>query len=463
MMEVYAGFLTHTDAQVGRIVALLEELDELDDTLLFVMSDNGASAEGGARGSFNEQYFFNFVPESLEENLARIDDLGTPAANNHYPWGWAWAGNTPLKRFKRDTHEGGVADPMIVHWPSRIGTEGATRHQYTHAIDVVPTVLDLLGIDAPDTIAGVPQTPIEGVSFAASLVDPDAPSTHVTQYYEMLGSRGLYHDGWKAVVFHSPTFIAYDGSDTSKPFDEDVWELYHVDEDFAEVDDLAATHPERLAELVERWWHEAERFQVLPLNNEPGRFGDPTYRRERQEFRSGVGPLPEAVAPALKNRPFTVEATLEVPADGPIDGVIAAHGSHAGGYALWIGDRRLRWTYNFVGTEITTVSAEVELPAGPVVARMELRRTGGPGEGAEVELWYGDVPVGSGLVPHTTVLTYGTPGFAVGFQPAGPICDELPGRAELPEGVLRLVVFEAQGRDPIRAAVDQPPSDLATQ
>ncbi len=460
MMEVYAGFLTHTDAQVGRVVQHLEDLGELDDTLLFVMSDNGASAEGGARGSFNEQYFFNFVPESLDENLARIDLLGTPAANNHYPWGWAWAGNTPLKRFKRDTHEGGVADPMIVHWPSGIGTEGGTRHQYAHAVDLVPTVLDLLGIDAPDTIAGVPQTPIEGTSFATSLRDAAAPATHTTQYYEMLGSRGLYHDGWKAVVFHSPTFIAYDGSDTSRPFDEDVWELYHVDEDFAEVHDLAATHPERLAELTERWWTEAERFQVLPLNNEPGRYGDPTYRRDRHEYRSGVGPLPEAVAPALKNRPFTMEATLDVPASGPVDGVIAAHGSHAGGYALWIGDRRLRFTYNFVGTTFTTVAAEVELPAGPVVARVEARRDG---QGLEVELRYGDVPVGSGTVPRTTMLTYGTPGFAVGFQPAGPICDELPGRAELPDGVLRLLVIEAQGRDPVRAAVDEPPADLATQ
>ena len=461
MMEVYAGFLTHTDAQVGRVVDALEELGELDDTLLVVMSDNGASAEGGARGSFNEQYFFNFVPESLEENLARIDDLGTPAANNHYPWGWAWAGNTPLKRFKRDTHEGGVADPMIVHWPTGIGTDGGTRHQYTHAIDLLPTVLELIGIDPPEVIAGVPQTPIEGVSFAASLGDADAPSTHVTQYYEMLGSRAIYHDGWKAVVFHSPRFIAYDGTDTSRPFDEDVWELYHVDEDFAEVHDLAAEEPDRLAALVELWWSEAERFQVLPLNNEPGRFGDPTYRRDRHEYRAGVGPLPEAVAPNLKNRPFTIEATLDVPADGPVDGVIVAHGGHAGGYALYLHDRRLRYVYNFVGTDITTVAAEVDLPAGPVVARLTFTRDGGPG--GEVELWYDDVPVGRGTVPRTTLLTYGTPGFAVGFQPHGPIGPDLPDRSELSDRVLRRVVVEASGRDVVRAAVDDPPADLATE
>ena len=214
MMEVYAGFLTHTDAQVGRVVDFIDSLGELDNTIVLIMSDNGASAEGGARGSFNEMYFFNFEPESLEENLRRIDDLGTPRANNHYPWGWAWAGNTPLKRWKRETHEGGVADPLILSWPQRLGTPGETRHQYVHAIDVLPTLLDVIGIVAPDEINGVAQSPIEGVSFAATLADPATPSTHITQYYEMLGSRALYHDGWKAVTFHPLPSVNYgDGRD----------------------------------------------------------------------------------------------------------------------------------------------------------------------------------------------------------------------------------------------------------
>ncbi len=185
-MEVFASFLTHTDAQIGRVLDFIDQLGESDNTIVIAMSDNGASAEGGVKGSFNEQYFFNFIPESLEENLARIDDLGTPRANNHYPWGWAWAGNTPLKRFKRDTHEGGVADPMIIRWPSRLGTNGATRHQYVHAIDLLPTLLEVIGIEAPETIAGVTQSPLEGTSFADTLFDSRAPSNHVTQYYEML-------------------------------------------------------------------------------------------------------------------------------------------------------------------------------------------------------------------------------------------------------------------------------------
>ena len=233
MMEVYAGFLEHTDAQVGKVLDFIEELGETDNTIVVVMSDNGASAEGGPHGSFNEMYFFNGVPESLEENLKRIDDLGTPRAHNHYAWGWAWAGNTPLKRWKRETHEGGVADPLIVHWPSRIGPGGETRHQYVHAIDLLPTLLEVIGIEPPESIAGVAQQPFDGVSFAHTLDDGAAASNHVTQYYEMMGCRAIYHDGWKAVTFHPLMLAPYDGSDPCRPFDEDVWELYHVAEDFA--------------------------------------------------------------------------------------------------------------------------------------------------------------------------------------------------------------------------------------
>lgn len=207
MMEVYAGFLTHTDAQVGRLLDFVDELGELDDTVVLVMSDNGASAEGGPRGSFNELFFFNFEPESLEENLARIDQLGGPEAYNHYPWGWAWAGNTPLKRWKRETHEGGVCDPLIAHWPRKLGRPGETRRQYVHAIDVMPTLLELIGIDPPPEINGFRQRPVEGVSFTHTLWDGDVPSRHTTQYYEMLGSRWCCttRDGRRSSSAHWPS------------------------------------------------------------------------------------------------------------------------------------------------------------------------------------------------------------------------------------------------------------------
>lgn len=454
MMEVYAGFLTHTDEQVGRILEFVDQLGETDNTIVLIMSDNGASAEGGPGGSFNEQYFFNFVPESLAENLRRIDDLGTPRANNHYPWGWAWAGNTPLKRFKRDTHEGGVCDPLIVHWPARLGRPGETRHQYVHAIDVAPTLLEVIGIDAPAEIAGVAQTPFDGVSFAAALTDGAVRSSHLTQYYEMLGSRALYHDGWKAVVFHPPAMIDYDGSGAGRrSFDDDVWELYHVAEDFSECHDVAAAHPDKLAELQAMWWQEAERNQVLPLNNQPGRFGDRRFRRDRYVFRPGVSSIPETLAPNLRNRPFEIAAALSVPAGQPCDGVIVGHGGHSGGYALYLHGRRAHYVYNLLGAQITTVSASVELPEGEVLVRVTFTPTGR--FQGDVELWYGDVPVGRGHIPLTMPITYGVDPFFVGAQRTTTVAPALEHLGGVPAGMLGHVAIEATGpvhRDPAAEA-----------
>ena len=454
MMEVYAGFLTHTDAQVARLVAFLEDQGELDNTIFIVMSDNGASAEGGARGSFNESYFFNFVPESLEENLKRIDLLGGPEAFNHYPWGWAWAGNTPLKRFKRDTHEGGVADPLIVHWPARLGTPGETRHQYVHAIDLLPTLLEWLDLDAPDTINGIAQSPIEGTSFAGDAV-------HVTQYYEMLGSRALYHDGWKAVVYHPGVFTVYDGTDVTQPFDDDVWELYHVAVDFAEVHDLAAREPAKLEAMKALWWAEAEKYQVLPLNNQPVVGHDRRFRRQQYIFFPGIGPMSEDVAPNLKGRPHTIQVELDVPADGDVAGVVVAHGSLSGGYALYLKDRRLHYTYNFVGTEHTTISASVELPIGRSVAVFTSAPNGFGG--ADVELRYGDVPVGSGTVPRTTPVTYGMSPFCVGYQGQAPITPALTGRAAVSPDVVTRVVIDVLKKDRPGDAAARTRVDLSTQ
>jgi arylsulfatase A-like enzyme len=450
MMEVYAGFLTHTDAQVGRIIDFVERLGELDNTIVLIMSDNGASAEGGPQGSVNEQYFFNFVPESLEENLRRIDELGGPSANNHYPWGWAWAGNTPLKRFKRDTHEGGVTDPLIVHWPARLGTPGATRPQYVHAIDVAPTLLSLIGIEPPTEIAGVEQAPFDGVSFADALVDGATPSAHVTQYYEMLGSRAIYHDGWKAVVFHPPAMMAYDGSDAGRrSFDDDIWELYHVSEDFSECHDVAAEHPEKLAELQALWWQEAERNQVLPLNNQPGRYNDRRMRRDRSVYHPGISSIPELLAPNLRNRQFEIAAALRVPADGPCDGVLVGHGGHSGGYALYVQGRRLHYVNNLLGAEVTTIDAAEELPAGDVLVRATFTPTGR--FRGDLELWYGDVPMGRGSIPRTTPITYGVDPFFLCEQRMTPVAPQLEHIAPLPDGVLDHVAVEAFGppfRDP---------------
>ncbi|MET0458408.1 MAG: arylsulfatase [Ilumatobacteraceae bacterium] len=444
MMEVFAGFLEHTDAQVGRLVDFLESLGELDNTVFLVMSDNGASAEGGPRGSFNENYFFNMVPESLEENLRRIDDLGGPGAHNHYPWGWAWAGNTPLKRWKRETHEGGVTDPLIVSWPSGIDAAGEVRHQFVHAIDVMPTLLEIIGIEAPDELGGVPQRPLDGASFTATFDDAASAAPRETQYYEMLGCRAIYHDGWKAVTFHPMVGFAYEGSDPFLPFDDDRWELYHVAEDFSETVDLAAQEPERLRQMVELWWSEAERNQALPLNNQPGRHADRRYRRTRYEYHAGIGALPAAVAPNLRNRGFRVTADLDLPVDGG-DGVIITHGGAAGGYSMYLQDRRLHWTYNWLGAVVTTVSSEETLPSGRCTVELTFTPTGR--FQGDVALSCDGNPVGEGHVPATTPVTYGIVGFTVGYQRGTSVAPTYEPPFALADGVLRSVVIEPDGRE----------------
>ncbi len=448
MMEVFAGFLEHTDAQVGRVLDFIESLGELDNTIVMLMSDNGASAEGGPRGSFNENYFFNLVPESLEENLRRIDDLGGPDAHNHYPWGWAWAGNTPLKRWKRETHEGGVTDPLVVWWPRGLGRPGEVRHQYVHAIDVMPTLLDLIGIEPPAQLAGVEQQPLDGASFRGTFADAAAPSPRSTQYYEMLGCRAIYDDGWKAVTFHPMLGFNYDGSDPLLAFDDDVWELYHVAEDFSESLDLASAEPDRLRRMIDLWWSEAERNQVLPLNNQPGRHPDRRHRRERYEYHAGIGVLPAAIAPNLRNRGFRITAELDLP-DGVADGVIVSHGGGAGGYALFLQDRRLHWTYNWLGARLTTVSGEEPLPAGRVEVEVTFTPTGR--FQGDVVLAREGVPIGKGHVPTTTPVTYGLVGFTVGYQRGTAVSPTYAPPFALPKGVLRKVVIEPDGlefRDP---------------
>jgi len=459
MMEVFAGFLEHTDAQVGRVLDFIDELGETDNTIVVIMSDNGASAEGGPRGSFNENYFFNGEPESLEENLKRIDDLGTPRAHNHYAWGWAWAGNTPLKRWKRETHEGGVADPLIVHWPRRISRTGETRHQYVHAIDLLPTLLDVIGIEPPESIAGVAQQPFDGVSFAHTFTEGAAASRHTTQYYEMMGCRAIYYEGWKAVCFHPLMMMPYDGSDPRRPFDEDEWELYHVAEDFAETTDLAQKEPDRLADLIELWWQEAERNLVLPLTNMPGRHGDYRYRRDHYEYYAGISSLPDTVAPNLRNRSWQVTAEIDN-TGGDVAGVIANHGSGAGGYTLYVKDGRLCYAYNFLGATITTVRSEVDLPRSRTTVRCAFRSTQ-PFQG-EIELFYGELPVGSGAIPRTVPVSFGISGFEVGYQRGPSTTSDYEAPFPFTPGALGKVVFDVEGRAPQDAAA-QARVGMATQ
>src|SRR2546427_12276692 len=272
MMEVFAGFLTHTDYHIGRLLDYLKSIGAFDNTLIMVISDNGASAEGGPTGTSNEGQFFNNAPEPFEESLKAIDKLGGPETYNHYAWGWTWAGNTPFRRWKRETYRGGVSDPFIVHWPRGIQAKGEIRTQYAHAIDMVPTVLDALGIQPAAVIKGVTHSPIQGVSFAQSFNDANAPTRHVTQYFEMFGHRSLYHDGWRAVCpWPGPSFAEASNpfgtpisAETLAELDARGGELYHVAEDIAENHNVATDNRERVINMIATWYVEAGQYKVLP-------------------------------------------------------------------------------------------------------------------------------------------------------------------------------------------------------
>lgn len=369
-MECFAGFLSHTDEQIGRVLDYIAELGERENTIVVVVSDNGASAEGGANGSINDVRMVNLDPASSDEMFERIDEIGGPLSHNNYPWGWTMAGNTPFRRWKREVHEGGIADPCIVYWPAGPVDRGGIRLQFTHAIDVLPTLTELLNVEVPAEIDGIAQSTIDGQSFAYLLSEgtESAPERHVTQYSEMFGSRAIYHKGWKAVTFH-PVGPLYDDQDPNAPFDEDVWELYRVQEDLSETKDLAGEHPELVAELVELWWEEARRNQVLPLDNRvlwalvhP----KPDRRRPRERFRyfQGGAQVPEPVAVNVRNRSHALIADVTIPGPDRTDGVLVALGSALGGFSLHILEGRVRYVHNLYGKERHAVESTETIRPG---------------------------------------------------------------------------------------------------
>ncbi len=377
-MEAFAGFLSHTDHELGRLVDHLERTGDLDNTVLVVLSDNGASSEGGSTGSVNDLRPWNMAPRSVAEGLERIDEIGGPLCHNNYPWGWTVAGNTPFRRWKREVHEGGVADPMIVHWPAGTAGTGGRRGQYVHAIDLLPTLLEVLGVEAPATLGGVAQTPIHGVSFADSLTDPAAPDHHRVQYYEIFGCRALYEDGWKAVTYHPV-------QDTSVEFEDDRWELYHVAVDPSECHDLADREPGRLAAMVARWWEEARTYGVLPLDNRPFSdlvFGRPVAvpPRRRYVYRRDTAVVPEPVAVNVRNRDHRIRAVVDVPEPRPgvppVEGVILALGSGLGGWSLYVTDGRPAYAHNFVALEEHRVESPEPMTPGRHEIEFHFERTG---------------------------------------------------------------------------------------
>ena len=361
MAEVYAGFVSYTDAQIGRVLDHLDAIDQLDNTIIVAVSDNGASAEGGPNGTFNENKFFNGVPDTVEANLSRIDELGSPTSYNHYCSGWAWAFDTPFPYWKRYSgYEGGTADLCLLAWPDGIAARGEIRHQYLHAVDIVPTIYDLLGVEPPPSINGVTQSPIEGQSFAATIGDPDAPG-RPTQFYSMLGQRALYNDGWLANTVH-PTISGW------SEFEADQWELYHLATDRAQTTDVAAQNPDKLRELIELWWHYAGVYKALPLDDRAAvevlgsARPQASAPRERYRYLPGANPVPEAVAVNIRGRSYTVAAGVvleQAPA-----GVLFQQGTLLGGHILYLTDGELHYTYNWLGEDVQRVSAPVDTAAG---------------------------------------------------------------------------------------------------
>jgi arylsulfatase A-like enzyme len=447
-MECFAGFLSHTDAQIGRVLAFLEEIGDAENTLVILVSDNGASSEGGVLGSINDVRIWNGIPAGKSELKARVDELGTPSAHNNYPWGWTMAGNTPFKRWKREVHEGGVADPCIVSLGSR--WSGATpRRQFAHAIDVMPTILEFAGVGDRELFDD-----LDGVSFAYALDDAAAPGRHETQYFEMFGSRAIYHDGWKAVTFKSLGMYG-DGQDPDAPFEDDVWELYHVAEDLSETNDLAGDEPGKLKELVDLWWDEARRNNVLPLDNRllaailhprPTRRG----ARDHYVYYPGGAVVPESVAVNVRNRSHEVTAEIDVPDDVVPEGVLLAQGSALGGWTFYARRGSLHYVHNLAGKERHRVGSDAVIGSGAHRVTMRYEKTGD--FVGHVTLLVDGTAVGEGDIPFFTPVRFSITGAGVtAGRDIGPaVSDDYDAPFEWNAG-LRRVTVAVQGdehRDP---------------
>jgi arylsulfatase len=412
MMEVYAGFAAHADHEMGRIVNAVKAMPGGENTIfIYIAGDNGASAEGGLEGSVNENLFFNGFPEKWEDNLKHIDELGGPTLFNHYPSAWAHAMNTPFQWTKQvASHFGGTRNPLIISWPARIKDRGGLRSQFLHTIDIVPTLYEAIGITPPESLNGIVQKPIEGVSFLPSLTAKEAPETRPTQYFELLVNRGIYHEGWMA---SSQSFVPW--APVRGEFDplSAKWELYHVDQDFSQATNLAAEHPDKVKELEALFWQQAEKYHVLPLdwraverlNAELQ--GRPSIggKRNKYTYYPGQVGLPDDAAPSVLNKSFSITADLRIPPSGA-EGMIITQGGMTGGYGLYLRDGRANFVYNMLATERFTITTD-PLPTGTVQLAVNVDYQGQPGEfgkPAAVTITANGKPVGRGQLTRTIPL-----------------------------------------------------------
>jgi arylsulfatase len=404
-METFAAQMEFVDAQIGRVVENLERIGELDNTLIFVTSDNGASGEGGLAGTFNETYVLNGLQTSLEANLRHYDNWGDETTYPHYHAGWAMAGNAPFRYFKQSEHRGGQHDALVVHWPDGISAKGEIRNQYHHISDIAPTILESAGLSVPDGYHGVKQQPMDGVSMLYSFNNADAPNRKQRQYYEMFGNRAMWSEGWKAVTLHAkrmPWIV-----NVTLPFDQDEWELYHVAEDFSESTNVAEQYPEKLEELQQMFDEEAWKYNVYPLYDDMIRrlsvqqdrlFGD---QKEYVYYAPGAFRIAEKASAPVKNRSHTITTTVDL--DGNEEGVIVAVGGMTGGFTMFIQDRRLYFDYNFLDGVYYTLNSP-RLPTGPTELKFNFIKTkefGGTGE-----LYVNGEKVDQADMPQMHISTY---------------------------------------------------------
>ena len=431
-MEVYAGFLEHTDHHVGRLVDAMENLEILEDTLVFyLIGDNGASAEGTVNGTFNELIVFNgaAAQETPAFMAERIDAFGTPEAYNHFAVGWAHAMDTPYQWAKQvASHFGGTRNGAIVHWPNTLSSHGERRSQFMHVIDVAPTILEATGIPEPTAVNGVTQHPMEGTSMLYALDDADAPERHETQYFECFCNRGIYHEGWTAAARHSTPWVI----EALPPLEDDVWELYDTSVDHSQAHDLAAEHPEHLEALKDRWMEEARKHQVLPLDDRrierfnPDLAGRPSLvRGSTQLLFGGMGRLPENTLINVKNKSHAVTAEVDIP-DAGAAGVVIAQGGAYAGWVLHLRDGRPIYHYNLLGLRRFVVGGSEPVPAGVHQVRMEFTYDGGGlGKGGEAGLFVDGTEVGRGRIEATVPMVFSADETAdIGRDTASPVSDD---------------------------------------
>jgi arylsulfatase len=416
LQEAFAAMLEHTDDQIGRVTGFLEQRGLLDNTLLLVLSDNGASREGGPYGVMDEFSFFNLAFEDIDGLVAsgRLDDIGGPHSHSNYPWGWAQAGNSPLRWYKQNTYGGGVRDPLIVHWPAGIAAAGEFRRQFCHAVDITPTILDVTGAPAPESFNGVPQLPMHGASLVPTFADAAAPPPRSVQHFEQMGHRGLWADGWKITTYHNQ----------GDPFDDDEWALFNLDEDFSECHDLAGAEPERLRSMIDQWWVEAGEYGVLPLDDRTLElFGAPprpgtVHARPEYVYYPPVSHVPADAAPPLGGRNWTVAADVVVHAGG-VEGVLYARGGHNVGHSFFVKDGLLQFDYNALGRH-TRVTAPLDVGPGRHRLAVRFEREG---SGGRLVLSVDDADVAAADVPQL-VRILGSTGLDVGRDGLSPVVDD---------------------------------------